>query len=612
MAEGGLFSRNGTLWFETAGKGSAAPGALLFSDPVEVVTLDADSSLRVFFSTLEDRISQGFFIGGWFGYEAGYGFERQLLRLRPPAEGAVPLAWFGVYREPQRFTGDDVDAFLSSQVGDESFTLGNLRFDHQASGYAAAVGAIRERIAAGDVYQVNFTGRYRFSFSGSPQAFFMKLRQRQPSAYTALLNTGGRNVLSVSPELFFSCRERVIETMPMKGTASRGTDPEDDAGRKQGLAGCEKNRAENLMIVDLLRNDLGRICIPGSVEAVDLFATETYPTLHQMVSTVRGRLSHDAGLYDIFRSLFPSGSVTGAPKIKAMELIAELETALRGIYTGTIGFITPENDMVFNVAIRTVELCGREGVYGSGGGIVWDSDPEGEYHECMLKARILRDAVLQEGYGLFETMLWVGRYLWFEEHLERIFLSAGAFGIPFDRLKARSMLEALEQRLRREGSRFRVRLSLSSDGTIEIEHEPVAVNPEARPLRVCLSGERISTADASRYHKTTARMLYDRYYRCACDRGFDEVLFLNERGEIAEATISNVIVLNEGRYYTPPLSSGLLDGIFRSYFLRSRFNCTEKVLFPDDLLAADAVYVCNSLRGMRRAVFDGTVVACNG
>lgn len=606
-----LISRPGTLWFETAGTGSAGGDGLLFSDPLEALTLDTLSGLHDFFSALEDRLRKGFFLAGWLSYEAGCGFESQLRRTSRFASTAGPLAWFGVYREPLRFTGDEVEIFLSRQRSRESFALGALSFDLPASRYRAAIDTIRERIAAGDVYQVNFTGRYRFSFSGSPLALFETLRRSQPAAYSAMLNTGDRMVLSVSPELFFRCRDGMIETMPMKGTASRGASPEEDAALKQGLRECGKNRAENLMIVDLLRNDLGRIYKPGSVETSDLFALECYPTLYQMVSTVRGKLRCDAGLYDIFRALFPSGSVTGAPKIKAMELIGELETAPRGIYTGTMGFIEPCRDMVFNVAIRTVELAGDRGVYGSGSGIVWDSDPSEEYRECMLKARILDDAAKGPP-GLFETMLWAGRYLWLDEHLERMRRSAAAFGIPFDEEGARMVLESLEDGLAAGGGRFRVRIGLSSKGQLALEHEPFEMVPASAPVRLCLAGERIFSTDRYRRHKTTSRTLYDRFFRLAALRGFDEVLFLNERDEVAEAAISNVIVRKGSCYYTPPAASGILDGIFRSYFLHTRINCREKVLFHGDLLAADAIHVCNSLRGLRRAVFDGTVITGNG
>ncbi|MCF8383042.1 MAG: aminodeoxychorismate synthase component I [Chlorobium sp.] len=609
--EDSVMSRPGTLWFETATSGPAGSEGLLFSDPLEVLTLDSLRGSHDFFAALESRLGKGFYLAGWLSYEAGYGFEPQLQRAVRVASTGGLLGWFGVYREPRRFIGDEVELFLSGQRSAESFALGDLSFDCPPFRYREVIETIRERIAAGDVYQINFTGRYRFSFSGSPLALFEKLSRSQPSAYSAMLNTGDRLVLSVSPELFFRCRNGIIETMPMKGTAPRGETPEEDAAMKQRLMECGKNRAENLMIVDLLRNDLGRICMPGSVETADLFALECYPSLYQLVSTVRGKLRRDVGLYDIFRALFPSGSVTGAPKIKAMELIGELETAPRGIYTGTMGFMEPSRDMVFNVAIRTIELSGNKGVYGSGSGIVWDSDASEEYRECMLKAKILDDAVPKLP-GLFETMLWAGRYLFLEEHLERIRRSAAAFEIPFDEGRARMLLESLEETFPAGGGRFRVRLGLSAEGQPALEHEPFEVTSGGAPLRLALAGERISSLDRYRLHKTTSRALFDRFYRLAAHRNFDEVLFLNERDEVAEAAISNVIILKDSNYYTPPVASGILDGTFRRYFLHTRINCSEKVLFQEDLLAADAIYVCNSLRGMRRAVFDGTVITGNG
>ncbi|WP_235585078.1 aminodeoxychorismate synthase component I [Chlorobium limicola] len=605
-----LFSKPGTLWFETAGDGSKDGEALLFSDPVDTLTLTSLSGLNDFFLAIERKRDAGFFLAGWLSYEAGCGFESQAIRSSSSASG-TPLAWFGVYETAQCFTGADIDTFVAGRNEREPFVVSRLCFDYDADDYVAVIRAIKEQIAAGNVYQVNFTGRYRFAFSGSPQALFLKMRSSQPSAYTAVLNTGDRLVLSLSPELFFRCSGGIIETMPMKGTAPRGETPEEDASMKLGLSRCEKNRAENLMIVDLLRNDLGRICLPGSVHASELFATETYPTLHQMVSTIRGRLAEHIGLYDIFRALFPSGSVTGAPKISAMQLIGELEPTPRGVYTGAIGIVKPDGDMVFNVAIRTIEIFGKTGTYGSGSGIVWDSDPLQEFRECMLKARILSDEV-QEIPELFETLLWAGRYLWLDEHLERIRTSAATLGVPFQEDEARCRLARLDRALAACGGRFKVRLRLSGEGRITVGHEPVDATPSEKPLKLCSAAERIASTDFFRYHKTGSRKLYDRFYRLALDHGFNEVVFFNERGEVAEAAVSNIIIRCGTHYYTPPVTSGLLDGIYRSYFLRTRSQCIEKVLFIEDLFAADVIYLCNSVRGMRRAVFDGTQLAGNG
>ncbi len=609
---GGVLACYGSIWFETPGQDAAGGGkALLFTDPVDILELRSLSGLRDFFSELESRLDAGFFLAGWIGYEAGYGFERNsadYLRKVAPDE---PLAWFGVYGEPGRFAGDALEAFLAGEDRGGFSLPESIPFGYDRQEYAELVAAIRERLAAGDVYQVNLTGRFRFPFEGSPSALFTELRRSQPAAYSAFLNTGERTVLSLSPELFFRCGDGFIETKPMKGTAPRGSTSGEDALKRQELVSCQKNRAENLMIVDLLRNDLGRICVPGSVVTENLFALETYPTLYQMVSTVRGKLGNEVELFDIFRALFPSGSVTGAPKIRAMELIDRLEPSSRGIYTGAIGFMQPDRDMVFSVAIRTLELVAGHGMYGSGSGIVWDSDPQQEYGECLLKARILTGAA-GAGCGIFESLLWNGRMLWASEHIERMRASAAGLGICFDVGLAERLLQDLDGELADRGGRYKVRLELSVDGSMRVTHEQVPASPSLEPLRLCLCGEPVDSSDILRYHKTTARTFLDRFFRMAQERGYDDVLFLNERGEVAESAIANVIVCKDGRYCTPPRSSGLLAGICRNYFLDTRTDCREQPLFPDDLLSADLIYLCNSVRGMRRAVYNGEVLQGNG
>jgi para-aminobenzoate synthetase / 4-amino-4-deoxychorismate lyase len=390
-------TKEGSLWFESAFCKGLRCGALLFSDPVEVILLYSLSDLERFFLTLEEKRAAKYFLAGWLSYEVGYGFEPTLFSVDPATVSSSPLAWFGVYREPEHYSEKSVEELFSEHP---SAAPGMASFNLSSEEYQAKIRAIKEQIAAGNVYQVNFTGRNRFNFSGTASALFCAMRGAQPASYTAFLNTGERTILSFSPELFFTKRGMALETMPMKGTAPRGSSVEEDTLLKEGLTQCQKNRAENLMIVDLLRNDLGRICRPGSIVAEKLFATETYPTLHQMVSTIRGEQREKIGLYELFKAIYPSGSVTGAPKIKAMKLIQTLETEPRAIYTGTIGFIMPDGDMVFNVAIRTVEMSAGKGVYGSGSGIVWDSDPQDEYQECRLKAKILADAsTLKVCYG---------------------------------------------------------------------------------------------------------------------------------------------------------------------------------------------------------------------
>ncbi len=592
-------SREGSLWFESAFCKAHGGGALLFSDPVEVVMLSSLTELEPFFCTLEEKLEQGYFLAGWLTYEAGYGFEQIFVDGYEDEGAATTLGWFGLYREPERFSAREVEQLFSEAA---TFSTGALSFNLSEEEYAGKIRTIKNEIAAGNLYQVNFTGRYRFGFNASPLALFSALRAAQPSSYTAFINSGKRTILSFSPELFFAKRGAVIETMPMKGTAPRGQSAEEDRRLKEGLGQCPKNLAENLMIVDLLRNDLGRICKPGTVEAGGLFATESWPTLHQMVSTIRGEHRDDVGLYELFRALYPCGSITGAPKISAMKLIRSLEPEPRGIYTGTIGFMTPDRDMVFNVAIRTVELSGEEGIYGSGGGIVWDSDPKEEYRECQLKAKILASAGGQN-FCLFESILWAGGYLWLEEHIERLALSAIALGFPCNKAVATLMLERQEEELHQFGDRFKVKLTLSFQGDFTLSCEKVEPLNSVEPLRLFLSGQPVDSSQPLLYHKTTSRELYNHAYARAQQKGYDEVIFFNERGEVTEGAISNIFIRKVRYFYTPPIHCGLLNGIFRRYFLATRPWVTEKVLTVQELREADMVYVANSVRGLRAGSF---------
>ena len=599
-----LLSQEGSLWFESAFCQGFHAEALLFSDPVEVVKLLSLSGIEEFFALLEKKLAEGYFLAGWLGYEAGLGFEPSLCAVSAGKLPPSPLGWFGVYREPERFSATEVAEIFAADRPFSPLLSEPLSFTLSEAEYKEKLNILKDEIAAGNVYQVNFTGRYRFSFNGSAPALFGALRAAQPSSYTAFLKTGERTILSFSPELFFRKRGLLLETRPMKGTAPRGLTSEEDSRLREGLAGCTKNRAENIMIVDLLRNDLGRICKPGSVEVAGLFATESYPTLHQMVSTIRGEEREGVGLYELFRALFPCGSVTGAPKIKAMKLVQALEPEPRGVYTGAIGYIAPDRDMLFNVAIRTLELSGTEGLYGSGSGIVWDSDAGDEYRECQLKARILEGAT-SRSFGLFESILWNGYYLWLEEHLERLASSASALGFSCDKTVALELLRQLEEEMRLAGNRFKVRLDLSFSGAFTARFEPLASPDSGAAVRLCLARHRIDASNPLLCHKTTRREFYDRYYTLAREKGYDEVLFLNERGEVCEGAISSLFIRQGQQFLTPPLHCGLLDGIFRRYFLSTRPFVKEKIVTLDDLKEAEMICIANSVRGLRPALFQG-------
>jgi para-aminobenzoate synthetase/4-amino-4-deoxychorismate lyase len=384
----------------------------------------------------------------------------------------------------------------------------------------------------------------------------------------------------------------------MKGTMPRGLDLAEDAQQSRKLQSDPKNRSEHVMIVDLLRNDLGRICTMGSVRVDDLFSVERYETLLQMTSTISGTLQPNLRYYDIFKAIFPSGSITGAPKIHTMQLIRELERTPRGIYTGAIGFISPNGSSVFNVAIRTLVMKDGIAQMGVGGGIVADSTPAEEYRECLLKASFLTHT--RQSFQLIETMLWQHAHIRFlNMHLDRLESSATYFDIPFDRTTILSHITATTNQLQPEES-HRIRLVLDAFGNVSITSEKFTADPESTPVSIVLSPTRTNSTDVFLRHKTTHREQYNREYIQARADGFGEVIFLNERGEITEGAISNIFIQQHGKLFTPPLTSGVLPGIYRRHLLETNATAEERVITVRDLETAEAVFLCNSLRGLRR------------
>jgi para-aminobenzoate synthetase/4-amino-4-deoxychorismate lyase len=599
-------------------------------------------------------VAAGRSAAGFFSYECGNCFEPKAA-MRPSREGQ-PLAWFGIYERSYAFD-HEAGTFLDGEPELERLRGGRAaaeegtrkpepeaeiiaEFALSEAEYAGRIAAIHEWIRAGDVYQLNFTAPFRIKVQGSVAAHYARLRTRQPVDYGAFLHwQQGRHILSLSPELFFRIDPSVdangagrrIVTRPMKGTARRGRTTREDREISEWLRNDPKNRSENVMIVDLLRNDLGRVARTGTVHADRLFDVERYATLWQMTSTVSAELRPEVGFREIFRALFPSGSVTGAPKVRAMQLLAELEDTPRGVYTGAIGFFSPQQT-VFNVAIRTLELEGGRGIMGAGSGIVIDSDPLEEYRECLLKAEFLtglnrsaRDLAtwtspvqpawrpaLHSAVGCFsliETMLWegaypFGNYPFLELHLDRLTDSANYFGFACDRDEARAALEQHAKQFA-EGSPRKVRLLLDAEGQFEITSEVLPPRGEAnRIARARIAPQRTDPDDAMLYHKTTHRPLYAPAFEQAVRDGFDDVLFLNLRGEVTEGAISNVFVEKDGRWSTPPVECGLLAGVFRRHLLATRPEMEERVLFLNDLRQADGVYLANAVRGMRRVQID--------
>ncbi|WP_187143004.1 aminodeoxychorismate synthase component I [Terriglobus albidus] len=556
---------------------NALPGApsYLFHNPLETLTASTVKELEDLLQRIDSATAEGLYAAGFIAYEAGYALEPSLRRLLHTEQ---PLAWFGIYNDRESFSYQPEPSQIA--IEDPDITM-------SASTFADKVSRIKQHIEHGDTYQLNLTTKLQWNYTAPPEAFLHHILAVQPVEFGALLNPGSRQVLSASPELFFRREGSRITTRPMKGTVQRGRNLEEDREKMAWLANDEKNRAENLMIVDLLRNDLGRICATGSVHVDKLFEVERYSTLHQMTSTIHGELRPGVSYAEIFRALFPSGSIVGAPKIKTMELIHTLEEGPRGAYTGCIGFISPDGEACFSVAIRTITLEGDHAEMGIGAGITYDSDATAEYEETRLKGAFLQQDA--QPFQLIETMLWDGNHLHLlEEHLARLLQSAAYFDFACDTDVLR---HALQQKVQVLSGTHRVRLLCDRGGVFTIESAPIQL--EDLPLRVILSKIRTRSGDLFLQHKTTRRKLYDEQLRLARERGFDEVLFLNEDGNISEGAITNFFVERDGKLFTPPLTDGVLPGV-----LRAHLHPEERSLKLEDLSPMDRLYLGNSVRGM--------------
>jgi para-aminobenzoate synthetase/4-amino-4-deoxychorismate lyase len=585
---------------------SQGAASRLFENPVEILRCDAPNEVEAALARLDEGLARGLSAAGFLSYELGYLFEPKLAHLLP-AERDQPLLWMGLFEAPRRLDGPAVARFLEERT-DTPHRIDNLRLSLTRDDYLKALAKVKDYIVAGDVYQINLTFKYLFDLAGDPVSLYRELRRKQKVAHGGLIHAEGFDVLSLSPELFIHAVDGQVLAKPMKGTAARRPTAEADAAERVWLHADEKSRAENLMIVDLLRNDLGRVAEIGSVAVPELFSVETYPTVHQMTSSVTARLRAGVGVPELLRSLFPCGSVTGAPKVHAMEIIRELEPRPRGVYTGAVGMLGPDGEVALNVAIRTLMLR-REGArtdwrgeMGIGSGIVFDSDPGAEYEECLLKARFLTEPF--QPFRLLETMRWrqSGGYDLLERHLNRLANSAAHFGYVCEVSAVRAALG--EKAAEFPATDMRVRLTLGEDGDIEIEARPLpAENPNA-VLRYALSDRPIDDTSAFFYHKTTRRGFYEaELSRLRATTGCDEVILCNARGELTEGTYTNLFIERNGVLLTPPVASGLLDGTLRRALLDNPDGKTrEAVLGPEDLRRADAVYLGNSVRGLVKAV----------
>lgn len=570
----------------------------LFEHPAEIIRADSPEEVDAALAALTSGLARGLHAAGFFSYELGYLLEPRLASLLPERR-KMPLLWFGLYTSPRELMGSEVQEWLNQEaIGNP--TLGELAHSWDSASYLKRFEQVQNNIKSGDIYQLNLTFKAKFNLQGSPLALYRDLRLKQRVAYAGIVDTGDVTILSASPELFIKQDGRVIETRPMKGTAPRAGTLDADSEVRAALSKDVKNRAENLMIVDLMRNDLGRISDPGSVSVTDLFTVETFKTLHQMTSGVRAELKPGTGLVDVLKAIFPPGSITGAPKIRAMELIRELETEPRGVYCGAIGRFSPDGTALLNVAIRTTVIDRKgAGEMGIGSGIVADSDGIKEYAECLLKMKFLTDPVRR--FELIETMLhepekgiWLRGY-----HLARLAASAAYFGFVFDASKVHDAIEAAISGNANE--RLRVRLLLDEDGGVTVTTAPQPAAPADAVMRYVVSDSRLNSTDLFLYHKTTRRELYDREWKHYADTlGADEVIYLNEAGELAEGSRTSIFIARDGKLLTPRLAAGVLPGTLRAALI-DEGRAEEARLTIQDLNGAAEIYLGNSVRGLVRA-----------
>jgi para-aminobenzoate synthetase/4-amino-4-deoxychorismate lyase len=596
---------------DDASAGAAGePRSRLYSGHAATLTCSDAGGWPQLLDDLQRELSRGLFAVPLFTYELG----EHLAGMAPRATG-WPLAQVLLFEKCEHLTGPQVDAWLATRTAaDDPAGVAAITQSVTQDEFTRAIERIREYIAAGDTYQVNYTYRLRFEAFGPLVSLYARLRARQPVPYGALVSLpGGGAVISMSPELFVANMNGVLTARPMKGTAPASGDDATDLERARELASDTKNRAENLMIVDLLRNDLGRVAQTGSVGVPSLFEVSRYGAVLQMTSTVKAFLRDGSTLADIFAGLYPCGSITGAPKVRTMQIIRELETTARGIYTGAIGWIDPPapgktiGDFCLSVPIRTLALQApsdgvRRGELGVGAGIVYDSDAAAEYAECQLKASFLTG--LPNEFEIFETIRASyddgPRHL--DEHLARIGASCAYFGFPYDAQAVRAAV--VDACLALDPGAHRVRLSIDRSGQARVLAAPLQPNPN-EPVRVLLAEAPVRSDDLFLRHKTSIRSRYDNAWKAAEAKGAFDALFFNERGELTEGGRTNVFVRIGGRWYTPPLSCGLLPGVVRAVILAApAWKASERVITREMLARAEDIVVCNSLRGPLRAVID--------
>ena len=582
--------------------------SLLFTQPCSHLTCLPGDDVADFLDRADRLREQGYFLAGWLAYEFGYLLEPCLRCFLPGKNSRAdrPLAVLGVYNEPliynhQSDSFSNGSGWPNSNCEQAAFDCAGLQPTLSRQQYLRAIKTIQEYIRAGDTYQVNFTLHLDFLFQGSVAALYQALRRNQSVSYGAWIRFEGQDILSFSPELFFAADPTRVRVRPMKGTMVRGRTGAEDKEQRMTLGSDPKNQSENVMIVDLLRNDLGRLLHAaggGTVQPQSLFDVETYESLLQMTSTIDGIPAKKGSFSfkELMSALFPCGSITGAPKIRTMEIIHELEQQARGVYCGAIGYAGQEKSC-FNVPIRTIELQNGQGRMGIGSGIIADSDPEAEWQESLLKGNFLTK--IKPDFQLIETLLLQpdGEYFLLDFHLQRLVDSARYFCFSCDSEAIRCQLLEMSNN---NNERQRVRLLLYRDGRVSVTSVQLAEDPSLSSLpKVVFSSQHVDENDPYFFHKTTRRQLFNKEHSRAVELGYFDVLFTNSLGQVTEGAICNLFVADKGRLLTPPISCGLLAGTYRRMLLEQG-RAVEEILSIGDVLSAEEVYLANSVRGLIR------------
>ena len=553
-----------------------------YTDPIDIVQAETAADIDAALSKLKDYHAAGYYLAGYLSYDLGFALESKLAALMPENTDG-PLLQFGVFKSVSNHA--PADCLYTAKPPHIT-----LKPHWSEADYSQRFNRVMDYIRAGDVYQINLTFPMTGDYDCPADKLYAAFRHRQKGRYGGVVSLGsGPEIISLSPELFFRKEKREMSMRPMKGTRPRAETQEADNKLRDDMRGEAKSQAENLMIVDLLRNDLSRVSESGSVKVPELYALETYPTLHQMTSRVTSRLKNDVDFADIFKSLFPCGSVTGAPKIRAMEIIDELEDSARGAYCGGLGYIDPDGETCFNVAIRTLILDAGKLRYNVGSGLVLDSEAADEYAECLLKANVLK----AEPVGLIETLRWEPKSggLRLTRHKTRMKAAAKALDYPFDD----SAFDAAFSSLSNCKTKQRLRLTLNAQGHFNLTH---AEYTPLEHLKFSISKYPLTPKFQNTAQKVSYRQFYDgERERLKALTGADEAVFLNADGALCEGSFTSLFIEIDGQLFTPPLSAGLLPGILRAELIDDG-HAIEKALTLDDLLAAETIYLGNSLRGL--------------